>query len=38
MAASTGGSKSNRIKAWKAKKTAASARYDSTVDYSKVPF
>lgn len=38
MAASTGGSKSDRIKAWKAKKTAASARYDSTVDYSKVPF
>lgn len=38
MAASTGGSKSKSIKAWKAKKTAASARYDSTVDYSKVPF
>ena len=38
MAVSTGGSKPNRIKAWKAKKTAASARYDSTVDYSKVPF
>lgn len=41
MAVSTGGSggnKSKRIKAWKAKKTAASARYDSTVDYSKVPF
>ena len=38
MAVSTGGSKSDRIKAWKAKKTAASARYDSTVDYSKVPY
>ena len=38
MAVSTGGSKSNRIKAWKAKKTAASAHYNSTVDYSKVPY
>lgn len=41
MAVSTGGSggnKSKRIKAWKAKRTAASKRYESTVDYSKVPF
>ena len=38
MAASTGGSKEERIKKWKAKKTAAASRYDSTVDYSKVPF